>query len=332
MSRASTIGWDSRVGSEPSGKLGDAQYLFPASVAQQSLWYLDRLQPGNPAWNIAVRFCLAGPLDVPALERALNEVVRRHEILRTTFCFADHAPGQIVHEGATIPLPMDDLSQLTAFGRDAEEERRTIAEGSRPFDLQSGPLLRARLLRLAVDDHVLLLTVHHIVSDGWSIGVIADELAAHYQAFLSRRAPALPELPLQYADYALWQNRRNTAILSEHRAYWQKKLANLPLCEVPPDYPRPRVQTHNGYILSTLLPVHLTEKLIQISKARNCTFYMTALAGLKILIAHHTHQNDIYLGTLVAGRDRLELGRLSACSSTRSCFAPISPAIRPSLN
>jgi hypothetical protein len=306
MSYADIIGHESALAPERPGTLGEAQYLFPTTIAQQSLWYLDRLQPGNPAWNIAVRFRLVGPLNIAILERALNEIVRRHEILRTTFCFADHSPVQIVHNVAAIPLPLEDLSHLTASERDSEEERRTIAEGSRPFDLESGPLLRARVLRFAPHNHMLLLTVHHIVSDGWSIGVIADELATQYEALLSGCA-SVPTLPLQYADYAVWQNQRNARGLAEHRAYWQKKLANLPVCEIPTDYPRPPVQTHNGYILSTVLPVPLTEKLLRLSKAQNCTFYVTALTALKVLIAHYTKQNDIYLGTLVAGRDRLEL-------------------------
>src|SRR2546421_12986916 len=187
---------------EITGTLGEAQYRFPATLAQQALWYLDRLEPGDPAWNIAVRFRLRGPLNIPAFERAINEVVRRHEVLRTTFSFLDHAPVQIVHQTAAIPLPVDDLSHLPLTDRDAEEERRTIAEGSLPFDLKTGPLLRARLLRLAEQDHMLLLTLHHIVSDGCSIGLLSDEIAVHYQAFCSGLPSTLPALALQYADYA----------------------------------------------------------------------------------------------------------------------------------
>ena len=290
-----------------AGTLGDAQYIFPTTLAQQALWFLDRLEPGNPAWNIAVRFRIAGQLDVPTLELALNEIVRRHEILRTTFSFIDHAPMQIVHETASIPLPIDDLSNFSAAERDAEEERRTITEGSLRFDLKSGPLLRARLLRLSQRDHMLIITVHHIVSDGWSIGVITDELAAHYTAVISGEASAIPEPTLQYADYAVWEKNRQQDELDQHRAYWQEKLSDLPLCEIPPDHPRPQTRTHNGYILSMLLPIPLTKSLEDFSRKQGCTFFTTALAVLKVLIAHYTAKKDIYVCTLLAGRDRVEL-------------------------
>lgn len=289
------------------GTLGEALYIFPATIAQQSLWFLDRVAPGDPAWNIAVRFRILGAIDVPTLELVLNEIIRRHEILRTTFLFIDHSVMQLVHDTATISLELDDLRHLPPSERDAAEERLTIAEGSRPFHLKSGPLLRARVLRLADQDYMLLITVHHIVSDGWSIGVIANELADLYEAFVSGRPSSLPALPLQYGDYAVWLSQRNSAALDGHRAYWKDKLANLPLCEIPTDHPRPEVKTHNGYILSTLLPLPLTDALTQFSTAHHCTFYTTALAALKILIAHYTKQTDVYLGTLVAGRDRLEL-------------------------
>jgi Condensation domain len=293
---------------ESAGSLGEAQFCFPTTRAQQALWYLDRLEPGDPAWNIAVRFRLRGPLDVPTLERAINEVVRRHEILRTTFSFMDHAPVQIIHENAFIPLPVDDLIPLSREARDSEEERRTIAEGSLPFDLKTGPLLRTRLLRLAERDHMLLLTIHHIVSDGWSIGVFSDEIAAHYQSFLSQGLSSAPPLPLQYADYAVWLKGRDAApALDEHRAYWQGKLANLPLCEIPTDHPRPQQKTHNGYILSLLLPVALTDSLKEFCASQGCTFFTLSLAVLNMLIARCTSQTDICVGTLVAGRDQVEL-------------------------
>jgi Condensation domain len=296
---------------ESSGFLGEAQFCFPATRAQQALWYLDRLEPGDSAWNIAVRFRLIGPLEVSALERSINEVVRRHEILRTSFSLTDHAPVQIVHESAFIPLPLDDLSQLSRESRDVEEERRTVAEGSLAFDLRTGPLLRTRLLRLADQDHMLLLTIHHIVSDGWSIGVFSDEIAAHYAAFSSGNSPSSSPLPLQYADYAVWQNNRDSQPNGdEHRAYWQRKLANLPLCEIPPDHPRPQQKTHSGYILSTLLPTALTNSLNKFCASRRITFFTLALTAIKILIARYTNQSDICVGTLVAGRDRVELEHL----------------------
>jgi hypothetical protein len=200
------------------------------------------------------------------------------------------------------------LSHLPSSDRDLQEERRTIAEAALPFDLKTGPLVRTRLLKLAHQEHMLLVTVHHIVSDGWSIGIFSDELGAHYEALSSGLRPAPQELSLQYADYALWKNEQSdTPAAAEHRSYWQTKLANLPACEITPDHPRLSVKTHCSYILSVVLPVSLTDSLTALSHKHGCTFYTLSLAALKMLIAHHTRQDDIYVGTLLAGRDRVEL-------------------------
>jgi hypothetical protein len=277
-------------------------------LAQQSFWYLDRLDPGNPCWNIAVRFRITGALDVSTLERSANEIIRRHEILRTSFALVDGALVQLVHAEGMIPMPLDDLSHLDAAARDAEEERRTIAEATLPFDLKTGPLLRARLLKLAEQEHMFLVTIHHIVSDGWSIGVFSDEVGAHYEALLSRDHGTASGLPLQYADYALWKNEHSQgSAAAQHRSYWQSKLADLPVCEIPPDHPRPSDKTHRGYILSLVLPVSLTNSLTALSRKHGCTLYTLSLTALKMLIAHHTRQHDVYVGTLLAGRDRVEL-------------------------
>jgi len=291
-----------------AGSLGEPIYRFPTSLAQQSFWYLDRLEPGNPCWNIAVRFRIIGPLVFSLLERSINEIVRRHEILRTTFALIDDALAQIVHADATISLPVDDLSHLDSADRDLEEERHTIAEAALPFNLKTGPLIRSRLLKLADQEHMLLITIHHIVSDGWSIGVFNDEVGAHYEALSSEGKSTAPDLPLQYADYAVWKNEQSDGpAAAQHRSYWQTRLANLPPCEITPDYPRPPTKTHCAYILSVVLPVSLTDSLTDLSRKHGCTFYTLSLAALKILIAHYTRQNDIFVGTLLAGRDRVEL-------------------------
>jgi len=207
---------------ERLGTLGEEQYCFPTTIAQQTFWLLDQLERGNPAWNIAVRFRIRGRLDIPTLQRALNEIVGRHEILRTTFSLIDGQPRQIVHATAAIPLPLDDLSRLSQTERDAQEERVSIQEGERRFDLKNGPLIRARLLKLGEQEHMLLTTMHHIVSDGWSIGIFSDELGAHYAAFAENRPPTVPELPFQFADYTIWQNdRMQKPALDKHRAYWK---------------------------------------------------------------------------------------------------------------
>jgi hypothetical protein len=298
----------SNPGLECVGTLGEEQYCFPTTIAQQTFWFLDQLERGNPAWNIAVRFRIRGRLDVSTLERALNEIVTRHEILRTTFSLIDAQPRQIVHATAAIPLPVDDLSRLAQAEKDVEEERLSIQEGERRFDLKNGPLFRARLLKLTEQEHMLLVTMHHIVSDGWSIGIFSDEVAAHYSAFAENRRPTLPDLPFQFADYTIWQNdRTQKPALDIHRAYWKSKLAALPPLEIPLDHPRPALKTHNGYILSTVLPVSLTDALTEFSSKHGCTFYTTALAVLKMLVQHYTLQNDVYVGTLLAGRERVEL-------------------------
>jgi len=290
------------------GSLGEAEYCFPTTIAQQGFQYLDHLERGNPAWNIAVRFRLQGPLQISLAERALNDIVARHEILRTTFAVIDDLPMQIVHTGAVIPLPVEDLSKLSPAERETAEERLTIEEGSRRFDLTAGPLIRALLLRFAEDDHMLLLTIHHIVSDGWSIGILSDEIAAFYQSYLDCQKPHLPELPFQFADFAIWQNdKMSGAFLEEHRAYWREKLARLPFCEIPPDHARPPIKTHNGYILSTLLPVPLTKSLAKHAHDFGSTFFTAAAAALMVLIRHYAKQDDIVVGTLLAGRDRVDL-------------------------
>ena len=293
---------------ETIGTLGEPLYRFPTSLAQQSFWYLDRLEPGNPCWNIAVRFRILGALDASILERSVNEVVRRHEILRASFAIVDDALAQIVHSKGMIPLPLDDLSHLAPNARDVEEERRTIADAALRFDLKTGPLLRARLLKLAEQEHMFLVTMHHIVSDGWSIGIFSDEVAVHYAALISRDQKPASDLPLQYADYAIWKNEQSEGSnLAPLRSYWQSKLANLPPCEIPPDHPRPAAKARPAYILSVVLPVSLTDSLAELSRKRGCTFYTLSLTALKILIARYTRQHDIYVGTLLAGRDRVDL-------------------------
>jgi aspartate racemase len=291
-----------------SGILSEPRYRFPTTLAQQALWYLDQLEPGNPAWNIAVRFRVRGRLDLVILQSALNEIVRRHEILRTTFSFFDDELTQTTYATAALPLPLHDMSSVPPSLRDAAEERLTIREAETRFQLKTGPLIRARVLRFGRDDHMLLVTMHHIVSDGWSIGVFTDELAACYENFLRGKQAPLPDLTLQYADYTLWQKARSTQPGAEaHRAYWKNKLSGLSWCEIPPQHGRPTQPTHNGYILSVLLTEELTASLSAYARTQNSTLYIVALTALMLLIHHHAHQDDISVGTLFAGRDRVEL-------------------------
>jgi len=286
----------------------DEVFVFPTTLQQRGFWYLDQLEPGNPAYNIAVRFRLEGPLQVEALERALNEIVRRHDTLRTVFQNVRGLPVQVVLPRLTISLTVTDLRNVPATDRPAQSETLTAGEARRRFDLSAGPLIRTSLLRLDDDDHVLLVTIHHVVSDGWSIGVFSDELGAIYDSYCRGLESPLPELPLQYGDFAVWQKQwLERSPFADQLSYWDRQLSNLPLLEITTDRPRPPVWTSNGYIESILLPKELTDALVKLSNLGGFTLFMVALAALKILIQRQSGQSDIFVGTLIAGRSRVEL-------------------------
>ena len=283
-------------------------FAFPATVGQQGFWYLDQIDPGNPAYNIAVRFNLKGPLQHAVLTQAINEVVRRHESLRTVVIEVDGQPVQVVAPVLTIAVPVVDLREVSAADRHARSEELTVLEARRRFGLSTGPLFRACVLQLDDLEHVLLVTVHHIISDGWSIGVISDEVGALYEAFCRGMPSPLKELPLQFGDFAVWQKQcLEGSHLDEQWTYWTTKLANLPLLEVTPDHSRPPVATSNGHIESRVLPRVLTDGLQALAGREGVTFFMLSLAVLKVLLARITGQYDIFAGTLVAGRSRVEL-------------------------
>jgi thioesterase domain-containing protein/acyl carrier protein len=280
-------------------------------VAQQAFWYLDQLEPGNPAYNIAVRFGLRGPLVVSALESAFNDLVARHESLRTVFATVDGQPVQLVVPEMSIGLPVDDLRHIPAAARPAQADTLAIEEARGSFDLFIGPLIRARLLRLDDEDYVLLVTVHHIVSDGWSIGIISREVGTLYDAHCGGGSRPLPDLPLQYADFTVWQQEwLKSNELTDQLSYWVRQLADLPLLELPTDRPRPAVLTSNGYIESVLLPRRLTDRLQSLSVQQGSTFFMLALAALTILLKRRSGRDDIFVGSLVAGRSQAELEQL----------------------
>ncbi|HYR08202.1 MAG TPA: amino acid adenylation domain-containing protein, partial [Longimicrobium sp.] len=228
----------------PTGRAG----ALPLSFAQERLWFLDRLEPGGTTYNIPAAWRGGGALDQAALERALGEVVRRHEALRTTFTEVDGSPVQVIAPFGGFSLPVEDLSGLGEADREAAVRRRAGEEEARPFDLAAGPLFRAALLRLGEEDHVLLLSMHHIVSDGWSMGVLLREFSMLYEAYREGRESPLPELAVQYADYAVWQREQLAGeVLDRQLAYWKERLAGAPeLLELPTDRPRPAVQTYLG--------------------------------------------------------------------------------------
>nr|WP_301542280.1 non-ribosomal peptide synthetase [Pyxidicoccus fallax] len=280
---------------------------LPLSFAQQRLWFLDQLQPGAATYNIPVALRLEGPLDTAALERAFTEVVRRHESLRTTFADEGGAPIQVIHAPAPLPLPLVDLSAH----EDGESEALRLArqETTRPFDLAAGPLLRARLLKLGDTRHVLLLTMHHIVSDGWSMGVLVREMAALYEAFRAGQPSPLPELPLQYADVAVWQREwLRGEVLEAQLAWWRKHLEGAPhALELPTDLPRPSVQTFRGASVPVRLSRELSDGLRAFCQQEGVTPFMALLAAFQALLSRYSGQQDLVIGSPIAGRRFAEL-------------------------
>ncbi len=289
----------------------DEVYALPASLGQERFWALDRLIPGNPVWNLPVRFRLQGPLDAALIERAFNEIVRRHEILRTTFTIVDGHPAQVIAPTLEIVTPVTDLRHLPAKERDAEVDRLSVAEAHRRFELTTGPLLRVGLLRTGEQEHVLLVTPHHSIADYWSIGLISNELGALYEAYARGRPSPLPELPIQYADYAVWQREQSqSAVVQKEIGYWKKQLENLPALEFPTDHPRPAAPTYSATITSVLLPVALTDSIKAIANRESATFFNTMLAAAAIVSHRYTGQIDFGIATQVAGRTSVELEAL----------------------
>ena len=278
------------------------------SFAQQRLWFFNQLDPDNPAYNIPAAGRLKGPLNLAALEQCLNEIVKRHESLRTTFGKVDGRPTQVIAPTLTIKLPVVDLRELPASERETEVRRLVTAEAQRPFDLSQGPLIRGTVLRLGDEEHVGLLTMHHIVSDGWSTGILIREMAALYVAFCAGGSSPLPALPIQYADFAHWQRQwLQGEVLETQIAYWKEQLAGAPaLIDLPTDHPRPVMQTFRGAHQSLVLPRHLKDGFKALSRQEGVTLFMTLLAAFKVLLNRYTSQDDLIVGTPIANRNRQE--------------------------
>ncbi|TCP59049.1 amino acid adenylation domain-containing protein [Tumebacillus sp. BK434] len=276
---------------------------MPLSFAQQRLWLLDQLAPGSPLYNIPLVMRMTGNLNVQALEKSYNEMIFRHESLRTVFAQIDGEPVQLIREA--IPLPIKILDIQDAKDVEAEIHEIAAAERARPFDLEKGPLSRLQLLKSGPEEHVLLLTMHHIISDGWSMNVFIQEIGLLYQAFSTGRPSPLSELPIQYADYACWQrdNLQGEA-LEEKLAYWRQKLSGeLSVLQLPTDRPRPAVQTHRGHTRYFSLPMTVVEKLHAIGIRERATSYMICLAAFKILLSRYSGQTDLLVGSPIAGRN-----------------------------
>ena len=280
----------------------------PLSFAQERLWFLDRMEPGNPAFNMGSALRLRGRLNAVILERTLNEIVRRHEALRTSFVEIDGVPMQRIAPGLRVPLPVVDLSALPETVREPAAGRVTLASLTSPFDLATGPLVRASLLRLAADLHLFVLEVHHIVSDGWSAGVMDRELIALYDAFAAGRPSPLPPLAIQYADFSRWQREwLRGETLEAQLSYWRAKLGGeLAPLDLPADRPRPPVQTFRGSRLGLRLPEALGNALRKLSREGRASLFMTLLAAFQALLSRLSGQDDIVVGSPVAGRHRAE--------------------------
>jgi amino acid adenylation domain-containing protein len=280
---------------------------LPLSLTQQALWYLDQLAPGQPTFNVTAALRVAGPLDVEALERGVNEVVRRHEALRTTFVTQGGEPVQVIAPALTLALRPVDLTALPEGRRAAEAGRLAVAEARRPFDLARGPLVRATLLRLGGRDHAVLLTMHHIITDGWSFSVAAGELAALYAAFRRGEPSPLPELPIQYADFAHWQRAwLQGEVLEGLLGYWRGQLAGVPPLELPTDRPRPAVRAARGAVRLFTLGPELSEGLRTLGRRAGTTPYMTLLAAYQVLLGRYSGQDDFAVGSPIANRNRAE--------------------------
>src|SRR5215472_15538878 len=297
-------------GKESTPEVASEQvFTIPMSFAQQRLWFLDQLQPNSATYNVPIAVRTSGALSVEALEQSLDEIVQRHEVLRATFDMVEEQPVQLIVPRLQVELARVDLRTLPQSEREAEARRLASEEAKRPFDLRQGPVLRASLLRLGSEDHVLLLTLHHIVFDQWSRGILLHELTTLYAAFSAGQPSPLPALPIQYADYAVWQRQYlQGGVLEKQLSYWKKQLVGAPAnLELPTDRPHPAVRTFLGARASLALSKALAEKLRELSRQESATLFMTLLAAFQTLLARYTEQDDIVVGSPIANRTRSEL-------------------------
>jgi len=282
---------------------------FPLSFAQERLWFLDQLQPGNVGYQELVGLGITGRLDAGVLERSLNEIVRRHEILRTSFHIRAGEPRQVIATEVRFELPIYDLQNLSPDQRAAELQRTAECEMEKSFDLTGTPLIRAKLVRFSETEHVLLYGMHHIISDGWSMSVVIQELSKIYEAFARGEPSPLPELPIQYADFAVWQREWLTGpVLEKQLNYWRTRLGGVSgSCDLPFDFPRPAVSSLRGAALPVVLSSELTRKLKKLGQQEGATLFMVLLAGLKIVLQRYSGQTDVVLGSPIANRNRREV-------------------------
>jgi hypothetical protein len=278
------------------------------SFAQERLWFTEQWTNERAVYNIPLVVRLSGALNLAALEASLDEIVRRHEVLRTTFVMFEGQPRQVIAPAMRLVLPVADLRGLAEAEREAEARRISDEQSQQTFNLSKGPLLRILALALDEREHVIVFTMHHILCDEWSMKVLTKEVSELYTAFSVGRPPSLPELPIQYADYAIWQRQwLEGAELERHLAYWREVLGgNLPVLNLPTDKPRPRGQTFKGATAGFRLPLEIAEALKDPQRHEGVTLFMTLLAAFVSLLYSYTGQQDIVVGTDVANRNRVE--------------------------
>jgi len=292
--------------------MDDHEKTYPTSFAQARMWLLDRLEPGNPAYNIARAIRVRGSLSTDALRKSLEAIVGRHESLRTIFAEIEEEPVQVLTAARSMELPTVDLSNLTEPERESCALRLARDEAQRPFDLTSGPLLRAKLLRLSADDYILLLVMHHIITDAWSMSVFFQEIGQLYEAFALGHPSPLSDPPIQYGDFVRWQRESVTGEVLEQRLdYWRRQLAGIdPVLELPADRTRPAVRTPAGATQRVVFSSTLRDRLKALGREANATLFMTLLAAFQVLLWRYTDRSDLVIGSPTAGRSEVELEHL----------------------
>ncbi|MDF5731658.1 MAG: condensation domain-containing protein, partial [Rhizonema sp. PD38] len=273
------------ISNQEINEMVEELFVFPASFAQQRLWFLNQMTPNSAVYNIPQIVRIKGTLNVKILQQALETITNRHESLRTTFELMDENPVQIISEKGSVVLPVIDLSELLETDIETKIQKLIAAEVQQPFNLTKGPLLRTTLLHLTEKEHVLLVTMHHIISDGWSMGIFIQELSALYEAFSGGKPSPLLDLPLQYADFTEWQREwLQGEVLETQLFYWKKQLADLPMLQLPSDRKRPAIQTFRGETQSFALPPDLSAALKALSRQEGVTLFMILLAAFQTLL------------------------------------------------
>ncbi|MCG6136127.1 MAG: amino acid adenylation domain-containing protein [Nostoc sp. LLA-1] len=288
---------------------------YPLSFAQQRLWFFDQLNPGSPFYNIPIAARLTGVVNLAVLKQSFNTIIQRHAVLRTSFITNKGKPLQVIAPTLTISIPIIDLEKLEQTEQTAALQQLMRSEARHSFDLSNGSLLRCTLVRLHETEHIMLLTIHHIAADGWSMGVLLRELAVFYEAFTTEKPPAIAKLPIQYQDFAVWQqNWLQQDVLKTQLTYWQQQLNKpLPVLDLPTDYPRPAVQSFTGTKREFALSKSLTEALKVLSRQEGVTLFMMLLAAFKLLLYRYSGQQDILVGSPVANRNHQDLQPLIGC-------------------